>query len=370
MRILFYANSLAPAGGVERVISKHITFLEKHHEIILLTKDSVNSFYPLPSNVLRESLKINFHLNLSSRVQRISTIFLSIIKSSWKLHKYLDLTKPDVVYVATPLNLLELQIANLLSQRFSIKNVCVTEHSSYRAYNFVYKSIIQLLYPRVGLLLVPTRGDHALYSAFNIRSHYLANPLPFDPILSSNHQNKTVLNVGRLTDDKQHSVLLNIWSKTKFREGWILKIIGEGENYLAIKSQIARLGIESSVQLCPVTKNIEAEYASASIFALSSRAEGFGLVILEAMACGLPCIAFDCPTGPRDIIENERSGYLIQPEDQVSYIKSLETLLESYSLRKTMGQNAKQSIHFFSSQNVALQLNALIDSAFKLQKIS
>ena len=362
MRVLVYTSSITPAGGVERVIAKHISFLSQENDVVLLTKDSTPSFYPLPKNLIRDSLGIKFHLNLRSRLQRILIISSNLLRTSWRLASYLKKNKPSLIYVASPLTLLELQIAKLFALQSSLKNVCVTEHSSYSAYNFLYKYITRFLYKRVGLLCVPTKADHQFYHSIKIRSEYLPNPLPFVPKNFTNYDHKIVLNIGRLTDDKQQSILVEIWAKTKFREGWILKIIGSGENHADLLSQISSMGLASSVVISPPTKNIEQEYASASIFTMTSRAEGFGLVLLEAMSCGLPCIAFDCPSGPRDIIQNDKSGFLVEPGDQEGFIIHLEALLKSHSLRQVMGEQAKLDALLFDEELISKKFNALISA--------
>jgi glycosyltransferase involved in cell wall biosynthesis len=170
--------------------------------------------------------------------------------------------------------------------------------------------------------------------------------------------------VGRLTDDKQHHVLIDIWSQVKNRDDWVLKIIGAGENYQALQSQIAYLGLQKSVMLCPPTKNIEDEYASASIFVLSSRAEGFGLVLLEAMACGLPCITFDCPSGPRDIVRNACTGYLIEPGDNALFVRHLERLIASQPERQALGEQGKLDALLFDGGVISTKLNSLFNAIF------
>ena len=364
MKIVVYTSSLAPAGGIERVVSKHISFLANKNILTLLTKDFESSFYPLPDNVIHDSLNIQFQLNLKLRIQRIFVILSGLIKTSWRLHQYLKRSSPDMIYVSSPLSLLELQIAKIFSGKPALSNVCVTEHSSYSSYNSFYKLIIKVLYKRVGLLCVPTQSDYEFYLSQNIQGHYIPNPLPFLPSKFSHHGNKVVLNVGRLTDDKQHQALIDIWSQVKNRDDWVLKIIGTGENYQALQSQIASLGLQQSVMLCPTTKNIEYEYASASIFVLSSRAEGFGLVLLEAMACGLPCIAFDCPSGPRDIVRNACTGYLIEPGDNVLFVKHLEGLMASQPERQALGEQGKLDALLFEGDLISMKLNGLVDTIF------
>jgi glycosyltransferase involved in cell wall biosynthesis len=360
MKIIFYTNSMSPAGGIERVISKHINFLSKH-DILLLTKDNLNSFYPLPNNIRHDSLKINFNLDMKSKFNRIRTILFTILSTSIKLRDYIKECKPDIIYVSTPLNLLEIYFA----QRH-LKNIMVTEHSSYLSYNIVYRLIAKLLYKRVKVLAVPTTDDSKLYNCLNIKNIYLPNPLSFYPIYSSNLLNKVVLNVGRFTDDKQHIILIKIWSLVaSSHNGWKLKIIGQGENESKIRDAINYYNLNDSVLISPVTQEIEKEFFNSSIFLLTSRAEGFGLVLAEAMSLGVPCISFNCPSGPKDIINNNRNGFLIENENLTDFVDKLNILIENYNIRSEMGQNAKIDILKFSEKKISNDLNTIIDKNFK-----
>ena len=354
-----------PAGGLERVISKHINFMALSNQVTVLTKEPSQCFYELPADVLLHNLGLHYKLNLKSRLCRILFILAHLFSTVWLLKGKLKEINPAAIYIATPLNLLELFLAKLLRAQCSLSDVIVTEHASYSGYNRAYKFIIKLLYKKVGLLCVPTKGDSNLYKEMGIKNQYLPNPLSFMPSSFSTNQQKIVLNVGRLTDDKQHSVLINIWAKAKYKDGWILKIIGSGENYSDIVNQIESMGLSDSVIICDPTKDIESEYVSASFFVLTSRVEGFGLVLLEAMACGLPCVAFNCPSGPRDIISDGHSGFLANAGDEEMFLNRLETFLKDEALRKKFGSAARSDSLKFEEQLVRKKFNMLIGKHFK-----
>jgi glycosyltransferase involved in cell wall biosynthesis len=124
---------------------------------------------------------------------------------------------------------------------------------------------------------------------------------------------KTVLAVGRLSYQKGFDLLIEAWNKVgAHEEGWKLQIVGSGEEDEKLYRLVKNLNLDSSLEFIPATKNIEQYYPKASFFVLSSRYEGYPLVLVEAMGFSLPCIAFDCKTGPREIIGNHKDGLLVE----------------------------------------------------------
>ena len=108
------------------------------------------------------------------------------------------------------------------------------------------------------------------------------------------------------------------------------------------------------------TKDVITAYSSGSIFIMTSRFEGFPLVLIEAMQCGLPCIAFDCPQGPREIIEDGKNGFLIPYNDDALFIEKLSFLMEHPEERRRMGEYAKISIKRFDKQTIMNQWKELL----------
>ena len=361
MKVIVYFNSMTAAGGIERVIATHIYYISASHKVTLLTKDDDSSFYMLPKGVDHESLLVDFGMNMKSRISRIAKIATTLFKTTKSLRKKINELEPDVIYIASPLNLLEVFLAGASGMR-----IIVTEHSAFSSYNLIYKIIIRILYPRVALLTVPTKTDSKGYDARGIRNSYVPNPLPFKPEGFSDLSGKWALCVGRLTADKRHDLLLHIWHLSDIQsQGWKLLIIGKGECELGLRMKIDELGINSSVFIEQPTEKIQDKYRSASIFLLTSRAEGFGLVLVEAMSFGVPCISFDCPSGPRDIIIDGSTGYLLKEGDINGYVEALRLMATNTSLRSEIGVNARNSITKFQSEAIEADFMKLFHKTFR-----
>ncbi|MCL0002331.1 glycosyltransferase, partial [Providencia rettgeri] len=170
------------------------------------------------------------------------------------------------------------------------------------------------------IVITLTERDKSLWIKYTKGKNIIAIPNPITlqgkiPRLNINKK-KCILAVGRLTHQKGFDMLIHSWKVVNQQyPDWCLKIIGSGEDEYNLISLINTLKLDNSVEIAPNTHQIETEYYSSSYLVLSSRYEGFGLVILEAQACGLPVISFDCDAGPSEIIKNNISGWLCECEN-------------------------------------------------------
>ena len=169
----------------------------------------------------------------------------------------------------------------------------------------------------------------------------------------SDLNNKIVIAVGRMTEQKNFETLINMWSDIKEKNiNWTLRIIGDGPLREELLNQIKKLNLEDVIELKSFNSNIENEYYKADILAMTSIYEGFGLVLVEAQSCGLPTIAFDCPTGPRNIINDGIDGYLIKNGDAKQFIKKLDDLMNNSEMKFKMGKNAIENSKRFDVETI------------------
>lgn len=158
----------------------------------------------------------------------------------------------------------------------------------------------------------------------------ISNPTPYENIESfPKFENKTALALGRLTYQKSFDLLLKAWVNVNEKyPDWKLQIIGSGEEENQLKTLCNTLGIEKVVEFIPVTQNVIQYYKDASVYCMSSRFEGLPMVLLEAQAFGLPVVAFDCNTGPSDLIQPGENGYLVPCFDTTLFAQAIMQVIE------------------------------------------
>jgi hypothetical protein len=194
------------------------------------------------------------------------------------------------------------------------------------------------------------------------------NPLPFLPEQQSDNTPKQVIAVGRYVPQKGFDRLISAWSiVNKKHPDWILRIYGDGMRE-QLQNQIYELGISPSCILEHSTPDIVDKYCKSSIFVLSSRYEGFGMVIIEAMACGVPPVSFTCPCGPRDIISDGINGLLVENGNIEGLAEKICYLIENENVRREMGRQARMDIERFRIEPIAEQWKTLFESIIEKNK--
>jgi glycosyltransferase involved in cell wall biosynthesis len=218
-------------------------------------------------------------------------------------------------------------------------------------------------YPRLDMFLTLTERDaqryrHELGEAVPVRA--IPNGTPVYAGTPSDHSSKVVVAAGRLERSKGFDRLVQAWADVAQRHpDWELRIFGEGRDRVALQEQIDALGIGGSARLMGFSASLPEDMASASLFVLSSRAEGYPMVLLEAMSCGLPVVSFDCPTGPREIISPERDGVLVPNGDVEGLAQAVSRLIATGDRRRAMGRAALETAHQRSQSAVTARWEEL-----------
>lgn len=191
----------------------------------------------------------------------------------------------------------------------------------------------------------------------------IPNGCPPSEVEPADPATKLVVAAGRLIPVKRYDLLVSAWATVAAAHpDWKLRLYGRGPEQPKLRAQIDRLGLTESLTLMGAHSPIETEWAKGSIAAVTSREESFGMTIVEAMGCGVPVVATDCPHGPGEIITDGKDGLLVPVGDVEAIAKGLLKLIEDDELRRSMGAAARESAQRYSPERIADAYLQLIDS--------
>ena len=365
MKILYITNAIHGSGGLERVLSVKASYLAENfgYNIHILT---LNSRHKKPFYNFNPSIK--FH-DVEVGGNPIN-YFLKYKKGIQNVLKNLN---PDVISVCDD------GLKGLLFPIFFGKKIPiiyerhVSKQIEYRANNMSLVEKLKLKFKfslmdfggkRFHKFVVLTEGNLKEWNFKNLM--VISNPLPFETLEKSKLINKKIIVVGKQSYQKGYDRLLKIWKLVheKF-PNWKLEIYGKLDSTLGLEKICENLNFKNSVSFLPPVKNIQDKYMEASIYLMTSRFEGFGMVLIEAMSYGVPCISFDCPHGPGDIINNGKDGFLVTNGDLKEFVDKLVLLMEDTVLRKSMGMVAKENVNRFNVESVMSQWDDLFQSLKK-----
>jgi glycosyltransferase involved in cell wall biosynthesis len=362
-RITIVVASLG-GGGAERVIvdlSRHLRDSGRQVTLLTLNGDDPDA-YLVPDGVRRERMEIRRDAGSLLESVRFSLQHLGAMR------RKIVATAPDAVVsfidqtnVRTLACLLGTKIPVIVSERI---------HPAHHALPRAWRTARQLVYPLADAVLVQT-GDIANWFSSHTRTTRLvvipnAARDEQDICPGANHPaapRPLVLAIGRLARQKGFDLLLEAFARSRLKdEGWHLAILGEGGERQALLAQGDALGLSGALTLPGHVAEIGAWLAQADIFALPSRYEGFPNALLEALQTGRACVSFDCPSGPRDLIGNERNGLLIAAEDVDGLGAALRRLADDSELRRRLGAQATLVAAEFSPARIYGKWLALIDA--------
>ena len=359
MKIAYIVNRVDGPGGLERVLSIKASMLaEKYnHEVHFITlnqQEDTNFFYEFSS-------KIKYH-NISAP----NNPLLRIRKYVQGIKKWVSELQPDVIAVCDD-GLKGFFVPFILDKKYPIiyerhvsKNV---EKQGKRSLIKKIKTSITFKLMEIGgkefdKFIVLTKGNLEEWKLNNLK--VIPNPLSFYPETPSTLQNKKVIAVGKQCFQKGYDRLLPAWKNVVSKHpDWKLEIYGTIDEKQGLSKLASDLNIEDNVFFYPPIKNIGDKYQQASIYTMSSRYEGFGMVLTEAMAYGVPCISFDCPYGPSDIISDGEDGFIISNGNIEELSHKINHLIEHSDKRIEMGSKARVAVQRYLPEKILEEWNTL-----------
>ena len=336
MRLALVISSLQ-AGGAERVMATLASaWAERGDDVTLITLDAAeHDFYPLDPRVRRVSL--NLCKATHGVVEKLRTGYRRVAA----LRRSLREIEADVVIsFADRTNLLIL----LAAWRLPIP-VIVSERIDprYEPCPWHVHAGRRLLYPLADAIVVQTKAVAAWAGQLvsPARVAIIPNPVPAESRRHSLDVHHTISAVGRLHRQKGFDVLIEAFARIAERHPqWSLEIFGEGPEWQRLETLIHDRRLSGRVKLRGVVVDIKSQLVNADLFVLSSRYEGFPNALVEAMSCGCPVIATDCPSGPAEIIRPEHDGLLVPPDDAETLAASMIRLIGNEAERRRLGANA------------------------------
>nr|BFE72174.1 hypothetical protein GCM10020092_054750 [Actinoplanes digitatis] len=366
MKITFLLTWGDAMGGTERAVLRQANWLAARHDVEVLsvfrTRDTpafavdprVRMTYLVDT---RESLHRPAGRELSDEVCRVLSATPSeLVRPEWEqaftrladleLERVLRECTSDIVVSTTPA--LMAVMTELVPRRV------VTVHQEHRVAELRGSSgnplkLFSARLDAVVLLSEPTRNWFAsLFGAAAPRLAIIPNSIDDGYRPRSSRTNPTIVMAGQLTGEKQFGHAITAFAQLAAdHPDWCLRIFGDGARR-ELENQIVGLGLGEQVQLMGSTTTIDNEWAKAAIAMVTSRVESFGLTIVEAMAAAVPVVSYDCPNGPREIIESEKTGLLVAPNNTDALAAALRRLIEDEELRHGMGERAATAVERFA----------------------
>ena len=375
-KIVYCTTALYMAGGVERVLTLKANYFAEQlgYDITIILTEGRNLplFYPLSDKVKVVNLDLGFeelwHCSFTKKV------FLYLKKQrqfKQKLRDELMRIRPDIT-----VSLLRREINFITGIKDGSKKIgeLHINRANYRNFDARESNFIKSLFSKFWMrnlvgklqqldkLVVLTDKDKASWVELsNVVA--IPDPLSFQPSSRSELGNKRVIAVGRYSYEKGYDMLLSAWKKVAQEcPGWRLDIFGDGDKS-SLEQLIESLNIDrDTCALHGRTADIEKEYVDSSLFVCSSRFEGFGMVIVEAMACGLPVVSFDCPWGPGSIISDGDDGVLVENANVDALADKIIQVLSAKDYMHELAQNAVDKSKKYRLESIALKWKSLFES--------
>lgn len=380
-RVLYVLRSFAMLAGTERVVASKINWLANHgYEVMLVTYEQGSHplAFPLHDAVQIQDLGVRFfklqQLPLMRRYlayRRMKAIFRQ------RLGAVVSEFRPDIITTTAYSLKIAGEIVRVAHHARLVMESHETCYAVVKEYDYRTRPLMRFvarLYDRqyyrtinrFDQLVTLTEGDAEVWRS-RVKTPVLVIPNPltqYPAVLEERTSGRPlrIISVGRLEAVKGFDRLIGAFARIAARcPQWQLAIYGHGSMEAALRQQISKEGLEQRVTINPPTSDIYHEYQQSDIYVLSSRHEGFGMVLLEAMSCGLPCVAFDCPYGPGEILDDGVTGRLVNDGDEAAMASALLWMTTHQEERLRMGLQAREAVKTYLIDEVMKRWQSLFD---------
>ena len=359
IKLLYITNGIDGSGGLERVLSIKASYLAEHYDyevtILCLNGHHKRPFYKFSSKVKTFSFKVSgstisymfqYIKGIKRSIQNINPDIISVCDDGLK-----GLMLPLILKSHIP----------IIYERHATVNLNFVKgrnHFTANLKNKIQHSVMKWAATKFDKFVVLTNSNIQEWENDNVL--VIPNPLSFYPVELIQSDVKNIIAVGSHSYNKGYDLLLESWKRIHISfPDWKLLIYGKKDAKKTYINLNEKLGLTNSVHFYDPVENIEKVYQDASILVLPSRSEGFGMVLIEAMASGLPCVSFDCPHGPGDIIEDGKDGFLVENGNTDAFTEKIIDLIRDPELRIKMGKRGRDKVLKYSIENILKQWDDL-----------
>ena len=367
MKIVYLYTALTTIGGADRIVTQKMNYLAENlgHDVYVITdtQRGRTPIFPLSTKVTHIDVAVDFGSQYVHQLP-FRFIYYQILMKKYKIkiNEYLNKIKPDIVISTLGRDMDFLTSLTDGSKKIGESHIAKPYMRNFHlmeAKGGIYKYIAKYwrrkqekAIRKLDAFVVLTHEDAQSWNEVR-KSIVIPNMMTIETDVVSTCKGKTIISVGRYSEQKGYDLLIESWKIVAQKHpDWCINIYGEGELKDSLQQQINTANLQQQIKLCQPVTNITKKYLESTFYVMSSRFEGFGLVLMEAMNCGLPIVSYACPCGPKDIITEGEDGFLVKVNDEIELANKLNLIIEDKSLMKSMSHAAIEKVQHYTIKNI------------------